>query len=85
MNFSQALEAMRERNARVQRSGWNGKGMWIRIVGVRDGDKSVIPTYPQRSYIEMKDAQGWVVPWLASQTDLLATDWAEYGSESNQI
>jgi len=23
----------------------------------------------------MKTAQGYVIPWLASQTDLLASDW----------
>lgn len=27
------------------------------------------------AYIAMKTAQGNVVPWLASQTDLLAEDW----------
>jgi hypothetical protein len=25
----------------------------------------------------MKTAQGYVVPWLASQTDVLAEDWVE--------
>lgn len=28
-----------------------------------------------RPHIDMKDAEGKVVPWLASQTDLLADDW----------
>ena len=28
-----------------------------------------------RAYIAMKTAQGNVVPWLASQTDMLAEDW----------
>ena len=27
------------------------------------------------AYIAMKTAQGNVVPWLASQTDMLADDW----------
>ena len=27
------------------------------------------------AYVAMKTAQGNVVPWLASQTDLLAEDW----------
>ena len=27
------------------------------------------------AYIAMKTAQGNVVPWLASQTDMLAEDW----------
>ena len=29
-------------------------------------------------YIAMKTAQGNVVPWLASQTDVLAEDWCVY-------
>ena len=29
-------------------------------------------------YIAMKTAQGNVVPWLASQTDVLAGDWCVY-------
>ena len=27
------------------------------------------------SHVDMKTADGYVVPWLCSQTDLLATDW----------
>jgi hypothetical protein len=27
------------------------------------------------AHIDMKTAQGYVVPWLASQTDVLAEDW----------
>jgi hypothetical protein len=35
--------------------------------------------------VAMKTAQGDVVPWLASQTDLLAQDWGLYaeGSAAN--
>jgi hypothetical protein len=31
------------------------------------------------SHIDMKTAQGYVVPWLASQVDLLAEDWVIVG------
>ena len=31
---------------------------------------------PYGAYIAMKTAQDNVVPWLASQTDLLAEDWS---------
>lgn len=74
MNFGQAIEALKN-GKRVSRAGWNGKGMWLRLVGAHDGDVSRSPTYPCRSYIEMKDATDWLVPWLASQTDILAEDW----------
>lgn len=30
---------------------------------------------PYGAYVAMKTAQGNVVPWLASQTDILADDW----------
>lgn len=71
MNFSQALEALKN-GKRVARTGWNGRGMWIELhdpwLGAEDARVA-------RQYIQMKDAQGMFVPWLASQTDLLANDW----------
>lgn len=40
------------------------------------GENSVSPIMvPYGAYIAMKTAQGNVVPWLASQTDVLADDW----------
>ena len=81
MNFGEALEALLN-GKMVQREGWNGKGMFLRLVHAHDGDPSRIPTWPVRSYIELKDATDWLVPWLASQTDILARDWKiyEYGA-----
>ncbi len=29
------------------------------------------------AHIDMKTAQGYIVPWLASQADMLAEDWEE--------
>lgn len=73
---------------RVRRSGWNGKGMYITLkpgypegieVNKATSESHRIPTGSTvriRPYIEMMDAQGFIVPgWLASQTDLLAEDW----------
>jgi hypothetical protein len=54
---------------RVARSGWNGRGMWLELQ-VPDGKSKM--TLP---YVYMSTAQGDLVPWLCSQTDLLATDW----------
>jgi hypothetical protein len=34
-----------------------------------------IPMVPYGAYLAMKTAQENVVPWLASQTDILADDW----------
>lgn len=52
---------------RAQRTGWNGKRMWIQIV--------VPAAANELPYLVMKTAQESWVPWLASQTDILAHDW----------
>ena len=71
-DFSQALEWLKA-GKRVRRTGWNGKGMWIRLVQPETPDHSTgMENLP---YIEMKTADGRLVPWTASQTDLLADDW----------
>lgn len=54
---------------RVARAGWNGKGMWLALQVPDEHSKM------RRPYIYMSDAQGLLVPWLASQTDVLADDW----------
>jgi hypothetical protein len=54
---------------RVTRKGWNGKGMYIELQRPEPLSKMTLP------YIFMKTVQGDLVPWLASQTDLLAEDW----------
>lgn len=55
--------------ARVRRAGWNGKGMWLALQVPDANSKMTLP------YIFMSTAQGDLVPWLCSQTDLLAVDW----------
>jgi hypothetical protein len=49
--------------------GWNGKGMWIQLMHPTEQSDMTLP------YIYMKTACGNLVPWLASQTDILADDW----------
>ena len=68
MDFSEALEALKDHHM-VQRTGWNGKGMYVALQRPDEGSKMGLP------YLYMKTAQGDLVPWLASQTDLLAEDW----------
>jgi Protein of unknown function (DUF2829) len=53
----------------VARQGWNGKGMWLKLQ-VPDAHSKM-----QRPYIYMHPADGSLVPWVASQSDLLAFDW----------
>ncbi len=69
MNFGHAIEAMKA-GCTVARSGWNGKDMWIALQ--RRTGQSLMT----HDYIYMRTAQGGLVPWLCSQTDMLAEDWA---------
>lgn len=75
-DFGAALAALKA-GQRVARIGWNGKGMWLAMVG--DGHYDVgIKTVGECAllpWIGMKTADGKFVPWLASQTDMLAEDW----------
>lgn len=54
---------------RVARSGWNGRGMYLELQVPDAHSKMTLP------YVFMKTAQGDLIPWLCSQTDLLAIDW----------
>jgi len=85
LDFGGAIAALKN-GAKVARAGWNGKGMFLyyvpenkypagqnplgTMVGVFEND-----LVPYGAYIAMKTAQNNVVPWLASQTDVLAEDW----------
>lgn len=75
MNIGEAIASLREGNS-VARSGWNGKGMWLRLQVPDEHSKMTLP-YIYIEYPEGHPAypNGSRVPWLASQTDILATDW----------
>jgi hypothetical protein len=87
MDFSDALQNLKG-GFKVQRAGWNGKGMWLVLQkGYPDGvpinkntaeatgipEGTIIKFLP---YIMMRTVDGSFVPWLASQTDILASDWS---------
>jgi hypothetical protein len=54
---------------KVQRENWNGKGMWIALQVPDACSEMSLP------YIYMSTVDKKLVPWLASQTDILANDW----------
>ena len=70
MNFSEALQAVKG-GSRMSRTGWNGAGMWLELW--HPFANSVMT----RPYLYLKAADGGLVPWVASQSDLLADDWIE--------
>lgn len=87
MNFGHALKALKA-GSRVARSGWNGKDMFLFLVPGSTftvNRPPLLGIYPEGQevrylpHIDMKTVDGSIVPWLASQTDVLAEDWQFYG------
>jgi len=75
MTFGLALEALKK-GLKVRRSGWNGAGLWLTLQ-VPDANSKMTLPYIYMSYpLDAKNTPGARVPWLASQTDMLAEDWA---------
>ncbi len=74
MNFGHALAALKD-GQRVCRTGWNGKDMWLELQTPDAHSKMTLPylflNYPD----DATNTPGARVPWLASQTDMLADDW----------
>lgn len=80
-DFGHAIVAMKA-GKRATREGWNGKGMFLYLVPASTYKaqtavaKAAFGDYvPYRAYIAMVTVDNDVVPWLASQSDVLAEDW----------
>ena len=69
-SFSRALHTLKQ-GGKVARAGWNGKGMYIDMQVPDENSKM------GRPYLFIKSVDDKLVPWLPSQTDLLAEDWFE--------
>jgi hypothetical protein len=79
MDFGDAISGLKK-GKRMARKGWNGKGIFIELQ-IPDAHSKMTHPY---IYInttglqtENPDAPKSLVPWLASQTDMLADDWEE--------
>lgn len=68
MNFGDALTFLKG-GKRITRAGWNGPGQYLELQVPDEGSKMTLP------YIYISTVTGDRVPWLASQTDVLACDW----------
>ena len=87
MSFGAALSELKN-GRKIARKGWNGKGMYLSYIAahnysiggngvehpksVNDAVNDSISFLP---WIGMKTADNSFVPWLASQSDMLADDW----------
>lgn len=79
-DFGSAIKALKN-GYKLAREGWNGKGMYV-LLQVPDENSKM-----NRPYIYMECPNGSTkqfgetknefdrVPWLPSQTDILAEDW----------
>ena len=86
MTFGEAITLLKAGHY-VQRAGWNGKGMFLTYVpasyveALREGspyEQAGLTEVQIDAHIDMYTAGGTMQPgWLASQADMLATDWQE--------
>lgn len=86
MDIGEAIKQAKA-GARVTRSGWNGKGLYVVYqAGYPDGipinantasatgiDEGTVCAF--LPYLMMRTVTGAFVPWVISQTDALAEDW----------
>lgn len=75
MGFDEALTRLKG-GAKMHRAGWNGKGMFIAMQTPDVNSKMGLP------YLYIRTVDDKLVPWLASQTDLLSNDWAYFKEEN---
>jgi hypothetical protein len=68
MEFSTALAALKNGD-KLTRTGWNGVGLFVELQRPDEHSKMSTP------YLFITNAQGGRVPWVPSQTDLMAEDW----------
>lgn len=82
-SFSQALLFLKQ-GKKVARQGWDGKNMFIFLVPgstFKVNRKPLLGIYLEgteinyHAHIDMKTVQGEIVPWIASQLDILEEDW----------
>lgn len=74
MTFGLALECLKK-GIHVCRAGWNGKGMWLELQRPDEHSKMTLPYVFLNYPADAQNTPGARVPWLASQTDMLAEDW----------
>jgi len=78
MGIGNAVKQMNN-GRKVQRAGWNGKNMFLFHVAGEfwqfETDIEGLDGLETLQFICMKTADNKLIPWLASQADLLANDY----------
>lgn len=76
-SFGEAIKYLK-RGLKVKRLGWNGKGIYLEMQRPDEHSKMTLPyiyIVTDNLITDNPHALKGVVPWLASQTDMLAEDW----------
>ena len=92
VSFGEAIERMKQ-GAKMQRAGWNGKGMWVIYNPGSNGEQLTLTegsVYHRHGFTQCEilphfdmytvNANGkraMLPGWLASQTDMISNDWQE--------
>lgn len=85
LSFGHAIKALKA-GKKVSRAGWNGKGMFVYYVDANKypASRNTLKTMdgvfendmvPYREYLALKTVNDEVVPWVATQSDILSDDW----------
>jgi len=78
-DFGVAISLLKQ-GRKVARKGWNGKGIFIKLQRPDEHSKMTHPyIYIDTTELQTDNphAPKDRVPWLASQTDMLAEDWIQ--------
>jgi hypothetical protein len=76
MTFGLAIEALKM-GKKVARNGWNGKGQWLYMIPTSHWETTRnLETLDGRPWIGIKTVDDCFMPWVASQSDMLVSDWA---------
>ena len=81
LNFGEALHELKA-GRKVAREGWNGKGIFIELQVPDENSKMTSPYIFINTtglQTENEAAPKSLVPWMSSQTDMLADDWFDIG------
>lgn len=70
MDFPEALTLLKDKSVRrIRRTGWNGKNQSVCLQESDSNSKMNAP------YLYIETTDGTLIPWVASQADMLAEDW----------
>ena len=77
--FGHAVELLKT-GFKLARKGWNGRGMYISYVDPKEWNSSELERpwdedLKPRPWIGVKTVDNEYMPWVPSQSDVLAEDW----------